>query len=1804
MLTITGFSLNEKIHSSTNTNIYRAIKDNQPVIIKALKDAYPSVEAIARLKHEYSIVRDLHNNNIVKSLNLETHDKRLVIVFEDCGGISLKQYLESTKPSVILTLEIAIAITQALIYIHSNNIIHKDIKPANIIINPTSGFVKVTDFSIASRLSKEIISNNPNQIEGTLAYMSPEQTGRMNRALDYRTDFYSLGVTLYELLTGKLPFQSKDVMELVHSHIALTPIPVEQINPDVPEVLAAIIDKLMAKNAEDRYQSAKGLLADLEQLASGNTTFIPGALDLRSQLLIPQKLYGREEQVKCLLNTFEEVAGGKSQLMLVSGYSGIGKTSVINEINKPITARKGYFVSGKFDQFKRDIPYASLIQALSSLMQELLTETVMQIQAWKEKIKAAVGTNGQVVIDVIPEVELIIGSQPEIAELPPMEAQNRFNRVFQGFIKVFCSKEHPLVIFLDDLQWADSATLKLMQLLVTDADIRHLLLIGAYRDNEVSPTHPLITTLEEIEKAGTSVSNIVLQPLDENNVGRLVAETLDDNQNCSQEFAELIFNKTGGNPFFITQLLQVLYQDSLLTFDFSLCSWQWNIEEIQAIGITDKSVVELVASRIEKLPQGTQEALKLAACIGDKFSLDVLSIVSEKSVAETAIDLNTALQSGLILPLSEAYRIPLVFQEEASIFDNHKISYKFLHDRVQQATYSLIPDSKKQGTHLKIGKLVRASTPLEKLEENILNIVNQLNFGIDLPTSQEEKYDLASLNLMAGKKAKKSNAYVASNTYLDRALQLITQKSWQDNYNLALNIYLEAAEVQYLNTSFDKSKETADLILKNVTNNLDKVKAYQIQMQGFLAQSLVSEVVFTGVQSLKLLGVELQKIPTISHVLVALIQTKLTLLGKQSKDLEKLPEMTDPDKLAAMQILMLVASAAAQTGTMHFPLAIFVLVRLSIQYGNSEFGSFAYNAYAAMLCDKFGDIEAGYQFGVLGLELLHRGNTNFLKGKVYSLFNAYIYHYKEPLKATISPLKEGVQSALESGDIEFVGYCAWYLTAHLFFIGENLEYSSEQVAKYIELLQKLKLESITVSVKSLQQTILNLQGKSSNTTILIGRSFHEVEQLPILGDNFGYLSGFYAYKQILNYLFENYKHSIDNAELIKKFKEKFPGAYLFSASNFYHSLALLAQYPKTALKERKQYLKQVATNQKKMKLWASHAACNFQHKYDLVEAEKAQILGKNSIAADLYDRAIAGAKTNNYTQEEALANELAGKFYLEQGKEKIAKVYMTEAYYAYIKWGAFAKVRDLEERYPNLIIRSTVQSPEIDVNHTISTSISTKTGSQTGSSSQILDLDTVVKASEAIQANMLLETLPYRLLRIIIQNAAAQRGCILLEKDNNFYIEAIEDTTNDNTAALQSIPFEKCDRLPHSVINYVSRTQQPLVIRNAALDPITQNDSYVKKHKCKSILCLPIHYQGKSIGIVYLENNLASGVFTIKRLELVKILASQAAISITNARLLSNEKLKSQQLQESLEQLEITQGQLVEKAKALTEAVTQLQSTQTQLVHTEKISALGQLVAGVAHEVNNPVSFISSNLSHANQYVEDLVNHLKLYQDKYPNPDAEIVEDAESIDLEYLLDDVPKMLNSMKLGTVRIKDIMQSLRNFSRNDGDQKHIADITEGIDSTILILGHRLKAGPSRPAIQIIKEYDTTLPKIECYPGQLNQVFMNLMANAIDALDESNQGKTYQEIQKNPNIITVRTKKESDRIQISIWDNGAGMNEETRQKLFAAFFTTKPEGKGTGLGLSISYQIVTEKHGGSLDCISQPGEGAEFVIEIPFKH
>ncbi|MEG3979834.1 AAA family ATPase [Microcoleus sp. T3B2] len=1815
---VLGYHINEQIYAGNRTLVYRGIRseNGQPVAIKLLRNDFPSFNELVHFRNQYVIAKNLEIPGSVKAYSLETYHNHYALVMEDFGGISLSSYLArlaeaSQEPLEGLPvnefLPIAIQIANSLDGLYHHHVIHKDLKPANILINPSSKQVKLIDFSIASLLPRETQEiQNPNVLEGTLPYISPEQTGRMNRGIDYRTDFYSLGVTFYELLTRQLPFQSEDPIELVHCHLAKQPIPVHHLNKSVPLVLSEIVSKLMAKNAEDRYQSALGLKFDLEtclfqwQETAALTNFKIGERDLCDRFIIPEKLYGRESEVFSLLSAFERVSAGSTEMMLVAGFSGIGKTAVVNEVHKPIVRQRGYFIKGKFDQFQRTLPFTVFVQAFRDLMGQLLSETDATLEQWKLEILAALGENAQVIVEVIPELERIIGKQAPVPEVSGSAGQNRFNLLFEKFLQVFTTKDHPVVLFLDDLQWADSASLKLIQLLMSDVDNRYLFLIGAYRDNEVFPAHPLMLTLAEIQKTEAKVNTITLAPLERADVNCLVADTLACSTALAQPLTELVYQKTQGNPFFSTQFLKCLHEDGLIEFNFDARYWQCDIARVRTLALTD-DVVEFMALQLRKLPAKTQEVLKLAACIGNQFDLATLAIVDENSPEETASALWKALQDGLILPISEVYKFYQAEGNSESViaqgkkYDQLLIThdqvpkYNFLHDRVQQAAYSLIPESQKRSTHLKIGQLLLKNTPEAEREERIFDIVNHLNVGVELITPEAEREHLARLNLVAGKKAKGATAYAAAVEYFNIAKELLTANSWQNQYELTLALYTEAAEAAYLSGDFDRMETLASVVESCAKTLLDKVKVYEVQMQACMAQNKLQEALNTGLPVLKHLGVEFPSDPNFSDIGQALGETASMLSGKGTEDLIDLPLMTDPQQLATITILSSLFSPAYVALPPLVPLVVCKQVNLSVQYGNASLSPYAFAIYSFLLCGM-GDIERGYQLGELALRLVSKLNAKEIQAKTSAMVHSGIQPWKEHLRNTLQPLLSDYFCGLETGELEFAGYAIYEYSYYSYFIGRQLTQLEREIASYADAVSKIHQDAALSYQKICWQAVLNLIGLSQDPCHLKGEAYDEETMLQLYHRTNNYLGIHYLYlhKLVLSYLLENYPEAFKNMAQIESYLSAASGQITVAIFYFYDSLVRLAVYSETPESEQQELLDRVQANQEKIQKWAHHAPMNHLHKFYIVEAERHRVLNQKIEAIEMYDKAIALAKENEYLNEEALAHELAAKFYLEWGKEKLAKPYLIDAYYAYARWGAKAKIDHLEQRYPQLLAvilqqeRTRPNPSEIIHTSTHSeSSLSNTNRTIIGSTSSwgLVDLPTVIKASQALSSEIKLDQLLTTLMQVVVKNAGAQTGALILNEEGNWRINV--HCTNRQDCLLQSIPVEESEVIPLTLINYVKRTKETLIFDDASNQPRFASDPYIVQQQPQSVLCTPISERGKMMGILYLENNLATGVFTGDRVAILNILCSQAAISLQNARLYQQSQEYAQKLEQSIHDLK---------------------QMQLQLVQGEKMSALGNLVAGVAHEINNPVGFIAGNLQPAQEYVGDLFNLIDLYQEKFPHPGVEIEAEIEDMDLEYLREDLPKLIGSMKEGVDRIRNISTSLRTFSRADSDRPVSFNIHDGLESTLLILKHRLKASEFRPAIEVVKEYGN-LSLVKCFPGQLNQVFMNVLANAIDALEESNKGRSFSEIKALPNRITVQTALSEDQTQvlIRIKDNGVGMSAEVKENIFNHLFTTKSVGQGTGLGLSIAHQIVVEKHGGTLVVNSCLGHGSEFVISIP---
>ncbi|MBI3786442.1 MAG: AAA family ATPase [Deltaproteobacteria bacterium] len=1517
MFSLTGYKPLDVIHQGPRRAVLRALslKDQRSVIVKMLVGEYPSQRELARLRHECELVQRAAGEDAAQVCELREEGNGLALILEDIGGAAMSKLLAERRMDLDRFFDIALQLTRALGKIHQRQIIHKDINPSNIVLNLQTGELRIIDFGIASLLSREDPQvGSPGMIEGTLAYISPEQTGRMNRAIDWRTDFYSLGATFYQMLTGRLPFETPDAMELVHCHIARTPPAPHDVDATVPPMLSCIVLKLLAKTAEERYGSASGLAADLEECRRQWRAhrkielFVPGKHDINDRFQIPQKLYGRETEVAALMSAFDRVSDGATELMLVCGYAGIGKSALVNEIHKPVVAKRGYFVSGKCDQLQRNVPFASVLMAMNELVRQLLTESDEQLAAWRDRLRRALGPNGQVVADVIPDLQLVIGPQPPVPDLPPGPSQNRFNLVFQQFIGVFTSAEHPLVIFLDDLQWSDSASLALLEVLLADLETRWLLLIGAYRDSEVGPDHPLRVTLDKLAARATPFSEVALTPLDLPTVTDLVCDTLHSDGARGGELAELVLQKTAGTPFFVSEFLKTLHEDGHLRFEPGSGRWTWELERLRSLQMTD-NVVDLMAQKLRKLPARTRAVVELAACIGAEFDVDMLSLVAGQSRALIMPSLWELLLAGFILPVGSEYRLAFAASagngDEATGASSEKARFRFLHDRVQQAAYSLIEPEQRPHTHLRIGRLLMAASERSAISDLSFDVVDHLNRGRDLIDARGEQDRLLWLNLAATCKAKAATAFGPALAYATAGISLIDEDRWRRDPGSCFRLHIEAAECAYLVGDYERMEELCRVALTRARSPLEQAEVHEVRIKACMARNELTEAVQTARQALLPLGVRLPRKASKAHVLPGLAHAMWLIGRRHTAELALLPEMTDPVQLVVMRILTTVAQPAYYAAPDLLPVILLRMVVISLRYGNTPLAPYAWMSYAHIINLVFGKARVALRYGEFSRQLLeHYGATEY-RAKIEFMFHTFVRHWTTHWRETLAPLLSAYQYGLQTGDLEYGATAIHLYCYHLFSVAKELAFVEAEMARYNAAIVAMKQVRSENNARLRYQVVLNLIGGSAQPWRLVGEQFDEDQALPEMDrvQDQTALSQFHLYRAQLSYLFGQSAEAVEHIERAGAYVEGLNGLILMAIYRQYQALILLeaAAKPETAPRLRRRYQRRAAAARRDLAKWAAMAPMNHTHRVELIDAERAALHGRDLEAIALYDRAIASARENEYIADEALALERAAYFHLARGRVRIARGYARDARHTWLRWGAGAKVAQLDALYPELLFggdgRNTVATSALHVTESTTAVTLDDAGRSAGDR---LELSTVMKASHAIAGEIILPRLLERLMRLAIENAGAEKGFLIFETDGRLCIEAEGALDSDIVPVLRSVPIDTAPgeeaRLPASIVKYVARTLEAVVLNDASLPGRFSRDPYVVAHRPRSVLCAPLLDQGKLSAVIYLENNLTTAAFTPSRLEMLRMLSAQAAISIDNARLYA-------------EQLQLTEAQ-------------------------------------------------------------------------------------------------------------------------------------------------------------------------------------------------------------------------------------------------------------------------------------------------------
>ncbi|NSW91777.1 MAG: AAA family ATPase [Firmicutes bacterium] len=1487
MFVLLGYIIHEMIHENNRIRIYRgyAVRGQVPVIIKVLKEEANNPVEISKFIYEYEITRTLEIEGIIKPIRLEKAGNSLALIMEDTGAVYLREYVRNNYVDIPTFLDIAVQLAETLGELHQNGIIHRDLRSENILVHPGTGKTKIIDFSTAVLFSTKIenatITGAP---LGTLEHMPLgmplEQSWRVESDADYRSDYYSLGVVFYEVLTGQPLLQSEDPVECLHVHIAGKPEAPDKINPKIPQALCAVIMKLLSQNPDERYQSAFGLVRDLEEcrrqwnLAGKIEPFTPGQMDISPRFELPRRLYGRKDEAQVLKTAFERACANQGEFIMVSGYAGTGKTMLINETLKPIAMKKGYFAYGKFDQLRQNIPYASFAAAMGSVIRQLMTESKENLEIWREKILRALGRSGAVITGLIPEVEMIIGQQPPVEALQPKEAQNRFFMVFGNFIKVFAEKEHPLVIFLDDIQWADLSSLQLIRYLCRDTNLDYLLLAGAYRDNEVTAEHPLPVILEKIREEGIPVRQIHLAPFDRTEVIEFIAGALHCPEAKVELLADTLYRKTCGIPFFLGQLLKSVYNEKLITFNMKKGCWEWEIEAILGLQMPD-DVMDLILEKLQTLPGETISILKLASCIGNTFDIKTLSTICEKTQVETA---------SLIFPAVLEGFVPLVSHEEKDLQVSHQGTvtgiYEFLHDMVRQAVYSLFPEEEKKKAHVKVGRMILQSMSQNELDDRILSVLDHLNRGLDLIKDLEERLKLAGYNLTAGRKAKASAAYDLAISFFRAGMELLPDGSWDSCYNLCYDLYMERAQCEYLAGDPTMAERLFDMIVNRLGTELERADVYSLKMVLYTGTGKYGEAVKIGLNALKNLGMKLPSKPGIFDNARELLLYKWHMRNKSIDDLAELPEMEDPVQKKVAQLLISFILVTCTSYPDLYALAIIKAGNHAVRYGNNEIASIGYIGYSIIEGSVLGNYADGYKLGKVAVTLVERFGKNFAKCIVYFTVGSIIYHWTRHGKEGLQYLYKAVQCAIEAGNVLIAGYSYGVILENKYIMGTALDEVLEEARKCSSYARKMKHENLAINAAIYERLASALVGRSGGFAPVGADGFDEDGFIKSMKGDKASMAAYYFSKMQLCYLSGEYRDAISAAEKIKSCTGAIMGFMLSAEYNFYYSLAITAIYEQLSPKDRKRFIKVLKKNQRQMKKWSYFCPENFLHKYLLVEAEISRIFGRKQKAWNLYDKAIRSAHENGYIQNKAIACELAARFYSAEGRDRIAKAYMSDAFRLYCEWGAVAKIQDLECRYPELLDGVEVEeekgkydSAEILRNILMFSNISE---SKAASDRDIYSIQKVIRnISEQSDPDKLLENF----LEVAVESAGANKGYLILEKDDELFIEAAIEAAKVNESSrgvvIKSISLEESDNLSRSVVRYVARTFEPVIVNSIEQAGIFARDPYITKSGVKSIACIPLQLRDIPVGVLYLENSFMPGVFTEERLGLLKLLAGQ-----------------------------------------------------------------------------------------------------------------------------------------------------------------------------------------------------------------------------------------------------------------------------------------------------------------------------------------
>jgi predicted ATPase/signal transduction histidine kinase/CheY-like chemotaxis protein len=1823
----------------------------QPALLVAPLREHTAPRSLRRMEHEYSLRAELDSAWAVVPLGLLGHQGRPVLVLEDPGGEPLDR-LVGAPMELRQFLRVAIGLAAALGEVHQHGLIHKDIKPANTLVDVATGKVWLMGFGIASRLQRERQSPDPPEVlSGALAYMAPEQTGRMNCSIDCRSDLYSLGVTLYEMLTGSLPFIAADPMEWVHCHIARQPVSPGERAKEVPTPVAAIVLKLLAKTAEERYQTAAGLEADLRRCLGEWETrrridaFTLGMRDTPDKLLMPERLYGRDKDREALLAAFDQVvATGTPALVLVYGYSGIGKSSVVHELHKAIVLPRGMLLSGKFDQYRRDIPYATLAQAFRTAIRQILSKSEAEVDRWREAIRKSVGLNGQLIVSLISELEFLIGRQPPVATLPATEAESRFHMVFRSFLGVFACKEHPLALFLDDLQWLDAATLKLLEHLTTHPDVRHLLLIGAFRDNEVGISHPLRQTLDAIRATGAVVRDIALAPLSLDDLTQFVADTLHCEHASAEPLARLVYDKTLGNPFFAIQFLAALAEEGLLAFDPDAAAWRWDLGRIRAKGYTD-NVVDLMVGKLKRLSNTTQERLKQLACLGNAAEIATLTLVH--GLAEEEIHTT----------LWEAVRAELIVRQDTA--------YAFVHDRVQEAAYGLIPAGERPAIHLRIGRRLAGQVPAEKLKDGIFEIVNQLNRGAGLITSREERERVAELNLIAGERAKTSTAYVSALNYFSAGRALLPEDAWELRYPLMFGLEFHRAECEFLSSQLLAAEQRLGDLAARTATLVDSATVACLRLELYTTLDRSDRGVELCLEYLQRIGVRWSPHPTKEEVRTEYDDIWRRIGGRSIDTLVDLPLNCDPEWCATLDVLAQVVTPALFTDDNLLCRVLCRMANISLEHGNSGASCFAYVWLGMIVGPRFNDYPMGFRFGQLGFELVERRGLDRFKARVYMSFGNLINPWTKHVRTGRPLVRRAFNTANEIGDLTFAAYSCNNLITNLLASGEPLPDIQREAEAGLAFARKIRFGLVTDIITGQLRLIRTLRGLTPAFNSFNDAQFDEERfEAHFEADPRLALPSCWYWIRKLQARFHagEYESAIDAELQAQRLLWTSPSFFEVAEYHFYAALARAAHCGAISTEQRSPHREALDAHHRQLEIWAHHCPENFGTRHALISAEIARLEGRELDAERLYEESIQLARKNGFVHNEGIASELAARFYAARAFETIAQAYLRKARYCYLRWGADGKVRQLDESHPQL----EAQPPAPPSTATI------------GASVEQLDLTTVVRVSQAVSGEIVLEKLIDTLMRTALEHAGAQRGLLIVPYGGEHRIEAEANTSGASIAVRFRQASVSAADLPASVLHYVARTHESVILDDALAPNPFSADEYIQRNRVRSALCLPLIKQAALIGVLYLENNLTPHVFTPARNAVLRLIASQAAISLENAYLYTNLKQENSERRRAVEALRrsdvyLAQAQAVSHTGSFgwNAATDELYwSAETFRIYEFDPSIPLDLQRIVQQTHPQDKDLLERAIERARAEKKDFemeyrlllrdgsIKHLQVVASALANEsggvefvgavmdvtrrkraeEAQRAQEQEREEMQRQLQQTAKMealgrlaggiahdfnnilgaiigygeiaqsnqpegtparhqLDQIMHAGARGKGLVDRILAFSRSGMAERAPIQLQSVVEETLQLLAASLPA-----EVHLETRLDAPDMAVVGDVTQFHQVFMNLCTNARQAMERGGVLTVILEraAVDERRLLSHGTLDAGSYVRLSVGDTGTGIPPAVYERMFDPFFTTKRAGDGTGLGLALVHGIVAD-FGGVIDVATQLGVGTTFTIWLP---